>query len=443
MKNKNYKVVLFVGITFFIYLVISIISSVGGFHWEPFDKINLISGIYNKNEDFALKGSKNADTLKALAVENRQDINLYKKGGIITNFYPNDTLIVLPQFVEKLKQLKATGKGKIRIAFFGDSMIEGDLITQTFRELLQKEFGGERVGYLPLNSNVAKFRQSATIKANGWQIEHFKNKGAKDLYISGYSFKGSGSGFYKDNTIKNKDVRIQKSILFGKTDKTDILANETSYSLRGNNAFNRQVVRWDLADEISISTASSGAVFFGVSFESENGIFVDNFSFRGITGVELNKIDEEFFANIQKENPYDLVVFQYGVNLLFRPKDTDYSYYYEMMKPVFSKIKRGFSSAEFLLISTADRAFRYDGEYKTAIGISNLIEIQARLALEHQFAFYNQFATMGGENSIVKWANSTPALANKDYTHPNHKGAEQLAEYLYTALINDYKKKNK
>lgn len=47
---------------------------------------------------------------------------------------------------------------------------------------------------------------------------------------------------------------------------------------------------------------------------------------------------------------------------------------------------------------------------------------------------------MGGTNSIVKWANETPPLANKDYVHPNGKGADILAEKIYHAIQNDYKK---
>jgi len=64
--------------------------------------------------------------------------------------------------------------------------------------------------------------------------------------------------------------------------------------------------------------------------------------------------------------------------------------------------------------------------------------IQARLAYDHHLAFFNLFQTMGGENSIVNWANQKPALANKDYVHPNAKGADILAEKLFHAIMNDY-----
>ena len=47
---------------------------------------------------------------------------------------------------------------------------------------------------------------------------------------------------------------------------------------------------------------------------------------------------------------------------------------------------------------------------------------------------------MGGTNSIVDWARRDPSLANKDYVHPNHRGAAVLAQYLYEAMMTEYNK---
>ena len=110
-----------------------------------------------------------------------------------------------------------------------------------------------------------------------------------------------------------------------------------------------------------------------------------------------------------------------------------------MMSPILEKFKKAFPETDFLIVSSADRAFRYNGEYRTAIGMPNLLEIQAKLAYNHQMCFFNLFETMGGENSIVKWANQKPALANKDYIHPNGKGTEILAQKIFQAMINDFK----
>jgi hypothetical protein len=126
--------------------------------------------------------------------------------------------------------------------------------------------------------------------------------------------------------------------------------------------------------------------------------------------------------------------------MLFRPNDTEYSYYKTSFTPVLKNFKTAFPSSDFLIVSSADRAFKYNGEYKSAIGIHNLIDLQAKLAFDNKMAFYNQFQSMGGENSIVKWVQQTPKLAGKDYIHPNGKGADILAEKIFKAMLNDYSK---
>jgi hypothetical protein len=45
---------------------------------------------------------------------------------------------------------------------------------------------------------------------------------------------------------------------------------------------------------------------------------------------------------------------------------------------------------------------------------------------------------MGGENSMVGWVDSSPPLANKDYTHVNSRGARKMAELLFTYLMGEY-----
>lgn len=436
MNNRISRVVTLVSTCFLIYLLLSVMDVTFGWKWEAFNKVNLVSEIFKNDKKDSLNIVKTPEVKIETSVE--QDFNLYKKPHYIINFYKGDSIVALPILAEKLNTLKQTGKGKIRIAYFGDSMIEGDLISSTFRQLFQKDFGGSGVGFLPINSNVAGFRQTANISASGWKDTNFMSKGAKNMYISGYSFTGSGSGTYRDNTFA--DVITEKSIIFGKVNNGNLTANSENINLNGNLWVNRKVIAKNTENSIKIKSNSPDMPLYGVSFESENGVIVDNFSFRGITGVELAKIDVEFLQAVQAENPYDLIILQYGVNLLFRAKDTDYSYYEKMIQPVLSNIKKSFPNTDILLVSAADRAFRYDGEYQTAIGLPNLIELQAKLAHTNGLAFYNQFETMGGKNSIVKWATQKPALANKDYIHPNAKGAEFLAQCLYNAVINDHKK---
>ncbi len=130
-----------ISICFFIYFFSSILSFAFNIKWEPFDKINLVTEIFHKNQTHNLSQT---NIQKQNSAQNNlvQDFELYKKPELITNFYKGNNVNALAFFSEKLHQLKTTKKGKIRIAYFGDSMIEGDLLTQTLRKLLQKEFGG-------------------------------------------------------------------------------------------------------------------------------------------------------------------------------------------------------------------------------------------------------------------------------------------------------------
>jgi lysophospholipase L1-like esterase len=432
LENRNKRALHFTVASFFIYLFTSVLFQVFGWSWEPFDRINLVSEVFRKKEK--PKDSLIAQPKIEIREKPTQDFELYKSPNLITNFY-TDNSAALPQFIEKLRQLKNGKNIKIRIAYFGDSMIEGDLMTQNLRKLLQQKYGGSGVGFVPISSNVAGFRQTVTSSASGWDDANFKTKNARNLYFSGHIFTGNGSGSYTDNTIANPQAIIEKSIIFGKTESGNLTANGVEFNLNGTQFVNKKVLFKDQSRLLRIKNNTAATPLFGISFESETGIFVDNFSFRGITGIELNRLDENFLQSVQQTNHYDLIVFQYGVNLLFRPKDTNYNYYAKLMDPVLKKFKNAFPDSDFLIVSAADRAFRYDGEYKTAIGLPNLLEIQAKLALDNGFAFYNQFETMGGENSIVKWANENPRLANKDYVHPNGRGADILGEKLFEAIV--------
>lgn len=179
-------------------------------------------------------------------------------------------------------------------------MIEGDLLTQTLRKLLQQEYGGYGVGYLPISSNVAGFRQTATTSASGWNDTSFKTKGATNMYLSGHYFTGDGSGSYTDNTIKNDSLAtpITKSVIYGRGGGS-VSVNGTELSLGGNASVNKESIT-DSSHQIKLKGNAGSTPIYGVSFESQKGIFVDNFSFRGITGVELNKLDEDFIKAIQK-----------------------------------------------------------------------------------------------------------------------------------------------
>lgn len=416
-----------------------------GFQWMPFKRVNLISDVMKGD---SLTEISNKPDSNVVIIEDLPDKNfdLYKKGHFITSFSRDTNRSSLNGLMQKLADLKAGKKKKVRIAYFGDSMIEGDLLTQTLRKLLQQYFGGSGVGFVPITSQVSKFRQSVTHDySGGWQDESFKTGRTNKLYFSGHLFRSNGDWVQMtDQTITDSTAVIEKSMICGNTPgPVNISVNGGTFTINAQNLLNRVPLTTDKNRSIKVNVSNESLPVYGISFESPSGIFVDNFSFRGITGIELAAIDSVFMKAIAANNPYDLIVLQYGVNLLFRPNDKNFNWYAKAMLPIVKKFKNCFPSSDLMIVCTADRAFRYGGEYKSAVGIDSLIKIQATLAYETGSAFYNQFASMGGTNSIVDWAKRNPSLANKDYVHPNHRGAEVLGGYLYEAILNELKKYNR
>lgn len=437
-ENKNWRVVSLITICFVIYFAVSVICLAFGWKWEPLDKVNLISDV------FKIDKKENEDEKKSIRQDSKNqnlatDFELYKKPDLITRFYKDENINTLSYFSEKLHQLKTSGKGKIRIAYFGDSMIEGDLLTQTLRQLLQKEFGGYGVGFLPVQTNVGSFRKTASIDGKGWKTINFMDKGAQNMYISGFSFSGLGNTKFTDKSVDAVPL-LQKYLLYGNSNAASVNFNGSNISLKGNLAVNSQMLSSDTLTTVNFKSNSANLPVYGMSFESEDGIILDNFSFRGITGIEFKKIDEDFLKAVQNANHYDLIVMQYGVNLLWKPDTKDFSFYTKNMKPVLEKFNKAFPKTDILLVSSADRAFMYNGAYETATGLPNVLETQAKLAFDYNLAFFNLFETMGGKNSIVEWALQNPPLANKDYIHPNARGTDVLAQKIYQAIIKDYKK---
>ena len=445
--NSNRRVLHLILYSTGLFLLLSVAAIFLDFNWLPFQRVNLVADVLVNPEDSAAntgRVAKGKDSLDIpVVIESRPalDFNLYHRPATISSFYTDSSRPSLERFIAKLAALHEGKPVKVRIAYFGDSMIEGDLLTQTLRELLQKRFGGNGVGFVPVTSAVSKFRQTVTANySSTWTDDNFKETKTSKLYLSGHSFH-SGNAWVQmtDQTAYDSAAIVEKSLLYGQA-RSSVTVNGATIGLPGSKPVNRTPLASNNSRSIKVEVADDNLPVYGISFESASGVFVDNFSFRGITGVEFSRIDSSFLHAIAVENPYDLIVFQYGVNLLFRPNDKNFSWYARTMLPILKKIRSSFPETDFVLVSTADRAFRYGGEYKSAVGIDSLVKVQAVLAYETGSSFYNQFETMGGTNSIVDWAKQKPALANQDYVHPNHRGAAILGNLFYEAIMKEYNK---
>jgi hypothetical protein len=179
---------------------------------------------------------------------------------------------------------------------------------------------------------------------------------------------------------------------------------------------------------------------YGVSIEGNTGVTVDNFSMRGNSGIGLAYVNESMYKSVDSLHHYNLVVLSYGLNVASE-KAKNYTWYIKGMTNVIRMIKRAFPHSTILLVGCSDRAANINGEYQTLPMLKELIDVQRQMAVDNQICFWNLFEAMGGDSTMVNWANMERCpYANKDYTHLTFYGGKKVADILIGTLLYEKEK---
>ncbi|MEZ4826952.1 MAG: GDSL-type esterase/lipase family protein [Bacteroidia bacterium] len=350
--------------------------------------------------------------------------------------------------------------GKARIAYFGDSMIEGDLITQSLRNDLQQIFGGEGVGFVPIVSQTYGFRQSIKHRFSGeWKYYNFLNPNPTqhDFGISGELFltdrqaanspAKSWVKYWGEDMYPTTRVFHNIRLFYGKqpTDNTKdnfvlVTINEEkdTFPLDQNDAVNEVVISSEQTGEIRLNFhIPENLPVYGLSFDDQTGIYIDNFSSRGNSGMNLTKIPAATLSGFNQSMKYDLVVLQFGLNVIMSNK-TDYKFYENGMKKVVKHFQENMPGVDILMVSVGDKSSVINGVRQTDPSIPLIVAAQRKVADETGIAFLDLYSSMGGRNSMIKWVNSNPSLAQKDYTHPNRRGAVEVSNIVRDFLLSEY-----
>lgn len=425
-------------------LVYSVYSKVSGTDPLALNRVNLISDLIKRRPNASTpKGVAEVATSATDTTREVRELTSYQAPHKFTRSFTDTGRIVFPGLVQKLQALKRGEKKKVRIAWLGDSMIEGDLLTQTFRKRMQQQFGARGAGFVPIMSVSAANRLTVKTEPKGdWEDEHFRSTERRaPMHLSGHTFFAMGAGIaMTDKTVTDTAQPLEKALICGQsTDGFRAVVNGAEHHYDAPLLFNRVELDNSNSRSITVDMGKSALPVYGLSFEPVSGVVVDNFSFRGSSGIELKTVDTNFLKCLDDQGYYDLVVLEYGVNVLYKREDTEYSYYGKLMSKVLRKLRNTMPHTAFLLISTTDRAFLYDdGTWKTAVGIESLVHLQAELAYANNMAFYNMYTSMGGEGTIASWVDASPAMANLDHVHPNWKGADKLGNMLFDDLMREY-----
>ncbi len=369
--------------------------------------------------------------------------------------YKGDQFLV--SFFEKLFQLEKNPTKKVRIAYFGDSMTDGDMIVKDFRTYFQEKFGGEGVGFVNITSESASSRNSISHEfSRNWKTySYLKTKHPVS------PFGVNGHLFFANDTLHDAWVKFRATktrfatelgnptLFYGKSKNTQgkiyqIVGTDTIYKkLKPTNKLNTLSLssNGQKAMKIHFTQADSIPVY-GFNFDNGKGVHVDNFSSRGNSGLPLSMFDIGLMKQFQEQLHYDLIVLHYGTNVL-NYGSYNYSWYEKRMSKTVAHLKECFPGVAILIVSTADKSTKYDMEMKTDSAVVPLMLAQKKYAIKSESAFVNLYTLMGGDGSMVQWVDEEPARANKDYTHFNFRGARDVAKMIFNQIDEGYEKYKK
>lgn len=412
--------------------------SVGG---KPLRKVDLLADIRPDVEEEVC----DSDTIVLPPPVKPIFVDTCKTGITCIEDYSDSTMRGMKHFYEALSKVK-TMKRPVRIAYFGDSFIEADIFTADLREMLQQEFGGCGVGYVPVTSSISGYRPTVRHTFGGWSSHSSNDSVGFDKMqqdISGHYFfpregayvqlKGQSKYASRLDTCEVSTIYFLNKGFAAVRSKVNNAAEGELHEEVGTGGVQAVSVRGRIGQvRWSVEQADS-VTFYGVAMDGRQGISLDNFSVRGSSGLHLRSIPLHTLCDFQRLRPYDLIVVQYGLNVATE-RGVKYDGYKKGMLSVIEHLKTAFPETSILLVSVGDREYKNEnGDLRTMPGVKNLIRYQQSIAADSHIAFWNMYEAMGGQGSIVDMIGQK--MANLDYTHINFKGGKHLAGILFETLM--------
>ncbi len=340
----------------------------------------------------------------------------------------------------------ATATRNVRIAFLGDSFIEGDIITADVREQLQDMYGGQGVGFVALASITAEYRPTVRHTFRGWKDYLLANKkNVPESYSDRFYVSGIISAPVNDAWSQYETTTYRKHIgevpvvrfFYSSAGPADIRfrvneVHERSFPADSSGAVQQINISGTGIKKVNVSVpATEGFAGYGVSLEGRNGVLVDNYSIRSSTGLSLFGTSAALNSAMNRMLGYDLIVLQYGLNIM-SAEVTGYTSYGEQFRNLINYIKRCFPSAAIIVMGVGDRSMQSGGEFVTMPAVPAMVREQRSAAQDCGVAFWNTYQAMGGYNSMRRFAEW--GWAAKDYTHLSFSGGRKIATEFVKAI---------
>jgi lysophospholipase L1-like esterase len=343
-------------------------------------------------------------------------------------------------------------KGRtVRVAFYGDSFVEGDILIADMRDTLQTLWGGAGVGFVPITSEVARFKRTLKHEYRGWTPHSVvKRDGNQRPYgINGFVYvpaaeakvQYEGAGYFR-HTRSWSSIRMfysaerPASFVWQQQGGGPVTATLPEGTIK----------QWKWPGQGAASTAfdmrfpeAGGLTLYGAALENGPGFYIDNFSMRGNSGGPLTRLQPDIVQKFDTYQQYDLIVVQVGLNAVTNDL-RNIRWYEAELQRVFKHLRLCFPQKDILIVSVGDRGDKVGSELMTMRGVPAIAAMQRRLAREHGFLFFDLYHAMGGPGTMIRFAQQRPRLANLDYTHLTHEGGRVMGHLFANLLLKEQAK---
>ncbi|MBO5687507.1 MAG: hypothetical protein J6R84_04750, partial [Alistipes sp.] len=362
----------------------------------------------------------------------------------VEEFRGDDFDTPLNRFYEKL----LAGQEPVRVAFMGDSFVEGDILTADLRELLQDTFMGGGVGFVPFASPFTGFRQTIKTTSKGWtpynimQRKSVPEPYVGDFFVSGWVARpaaGASTRWEMSSKRRHLEECSRARLLFICRQAASIGltlndGEERIFEFEADDVVRQIVVEEERITSLEMKVLSGEAGFTGIGadFDSKEGVAVDNFSIRSNNGQAMFWSSAAVNAQIHTMRAYDLVILQYGLNIMQADRH-NYSLYGEQVEKMIRYAESCFPGAAILVMGVSDRSQRGEQGIVPMSSAVDLTASQREAAEKCGASFWNTYEAMQRLGGMTRFVEN--GWAGKDYTHINYAGGREIARQLYYGLL--------
>lgn len=389
------------------------------------------------------------------------------KNGPTRFDFPDGNPAWFDRFFDRVLQANDSGE-VVHIVHYGDSQLEGDRITATFREALQSLFGGSGPGMVPPLADIPSFVFNSHSIGNlarhrifGPAEEHAPNNKygplAQTTDLNGhatFSFKKSLHQKKFPNAGRFQKIRLLaskanlKTKLIYKAAVIDTLQNDSvpEYRTRSQKFLatdptietlpGLSVYTWDLLHETeSVTLTVSGkASLYTIVLDGTSGVAVDNVAMRGSSGTIFTKMDYELLGASLKTINAKLILMEYGGNLVPSVTRSNLDWVEKTLERQIKALQKAVPDADILFIGPADMSKKIDGKWTSYPNLEMTVEKIREVALKNGCAYWDMYRVMGGKDAMISWVKEKPPLGGPDYIHFTRAGASRIGELLYNAI---------